>query len=154
MTKTVWKVRKGVWAGITPSGKRFMASSKSEALLKAGKKRRFNIRNTPKKKSGGRKMARRRRFRRIRRRARSFGVRGIFKWLRIGSLVAPALHQALKKGISNEQKLDGALAMYTGYSIGKGDFKWERLKKGWTPYIATYLITKVVEKIGGIIRRL
>ena len=67
------------------------------------------------------------------------------------ALFAPAIGRALGPGTA-ESKIDGIVADYTGYAMGQGDWNWERLKRGWMPYIATSAITKVIPAINKLIR--
>lgn len=89
-----------------------------------------------------------------RRRGRSFlSTSSLFKYVRIGAFVAPAIG-GLTANAPWEDKWQGTLAMYTGYHPRYGDFRWDRLMQGWTPFVAATLITFGAQKLGGLIRKL
>lgn len=109
-------------------------------------------------KSPVRPMAKRRYFGRFRRCRRSGGtsiVQTGFKIIRITSLFAPALATIIeRKDEGPSAILSGIVHKYTGYNMGTGAFEWNMLAQGWTPYVATLLITKGVQKLGGVIRKI
>lgn len=76
-----------------------------------------------------------------------------FKWIRIGALAAPAA-SIIVAPISNQEKIDRAIAWYTGFYPPTGEWKLEHLAKGWLPYIGAILTTYGIPKIASIIRRL
>ena len=83
--------------------------------------------------------------------------RTIFKWIRVGALVAPGVGMgvnAAKKGWGAEGVIDQVLQCYTGYSFihRKFDMKW--LVTGWGPFLAATLATYGIPKIAGILRKL
>ena len=130
---------------VLASGKyRFVKNTKSSSPKKAKKstKRR--------RKRGGGGMARRRK-------RRSGGGKSItqqaFKWIRMGALVAPAISDVIR-GSTPQEKLTFAIESYTGYNMERGDWNWEHLARGWTPYLAAILATHGIPKISSIIRRL
>lgn len=88
-----------------------------------------------------------------RRRASFFNQRTIFKFLRIGALVAPAAIRAMEAG-TPEAKVKRGLQDYTGLNMTTGVWKVDDLKRGWTPFVATTLITVGIGKLVGILRRL
>ena len=77
----------------------------------------------------------------------------VFKWLRIGALVAPAVNDILR-GTTPQQKAVFVIESYSGYNIDKAQWKWEWMARGWLPFLATSLATYGIPKLMGIIRRL
>ena len=77
----------------------------------------------------------------------------VFKWLRVGALVAPAINDVLR-GQTTQQKAVFVIESYSGYNIDKGQWKWEWMARGWTPFLLTSLATYGIPKLMGIIRRL
>lgn len=105
------------------------------------------------------KVRRKRRVARRRRRRRGgFSIqRTLFKFIRIAPLIAvPAFDYTKRSGTPLEK---GAKAIL-GFA-GLADhhrpimqFSWKRLATYWTPFIIVNLMTTLVPKINGIIRRL
>jgi len=77
----------------------------------------------------------------------------VFKWIRIGALVAPGVYAAMQGGTWQE-RLSYALAKYTGYEAWNGQFNAGQLVEGYGPFLAATLATYGIPKIAGIIRRL
>ena len=77
----------------------------------------------------------------------------IMKFARIGALVAPAAAVALSAQTPSNKVAEG-IRWYTGFNIHNGTWSWQNLLRGWTPYVATSLITHGISKLSGIIRRL
>ena len=100
-------------------------------------------------------MVKRRRY--SRRRKRGGGgksaTRGIFKLLRIGSLLAPAAYVVMTHS-DNKSRIDGIALRYTGFSTTSGGWHPHFLKEGWGPFIVTSALTYLAPKINGFIRRL
>ena len=81
----------------------------------------------------------------------------VFKWIRVGALVAPgviAAKRGLDSGWGIEGAIDQVLQTYTGYSVINNTYSFDELKKGWAPYIASILTTVGIPKVAAIIRRL
>ena len=103
----------------------------------------------PSRRRGGRKtMARRKK-----RRGGKSIAQTAFKWIRIGSLAAPAISRLLDSTAPKE-KAERIFEDYSGFNVHEGNFKLERLARGWTPYIMTCLATYGIPKLVSIIRRL
>ena len=79
--------------------------------------------------------------------------RTVFKWLRVGALVAPAVNDLLR-GATPQQKAVFVIESYSGYNIDKGQFDIRWLARGWAPFLLTSLATYGIPKLMGIIRRL
>ena len=79
--------------------------------------------------------------------------RTVFKWLRVGALVAPAVNDFLR-GATPQQKAVFIIESYSGYNIDKGEFDARWLARGWMPFLLTSLATYGIPKLMGIIRRL
>ena len=77
----------------------------------------------------------------------------VMKWTRVASLLLPGIGYATMK-LSTPEKVRHIGLVYTGWDNREHRFKPEWLLKGWTPYIATSLVTHLVQKMTGIIRRL
>ena len=99
-----------------------------------------------------------RRTRKVTRKKRRRGGKSlqqqVFKWLRIGSLVAPAVGEGLRWKNQPEEIAPQILKLYSGYYYPRGEFSFTWLAQGWLPFVATTLMTAIVPKISGIIRRL
>lgn len=80
--------------------------------------------------------------------------RTVFKWLRVGSLLAPGAACFLEPGRDMRYKAIAALQLYTGYNLFTGTWSAEPLAKGWAPFIVTSILTAIVPKITSIIRRI
>lgn len=85
---------------------------------------------------------------------RGFSVQTMFKFVRLGALLAPAAARALESGRSGEYKLKAGLMDYTGFNLNTGEWKFEAMARGWMPYLATTAITHGISKLVGIIRGL
>lgn len=76
-----------------------------------------------------------------------------FKWLRVGALVAPAVHEVLSYP-GDPNVINTVMEMYTGYNPKDGTFDVQRLARGWGGYLMASLATYGIPKLTGIIRRL
>ena len=75
------------------------------------------------------------------------------KFIRIGALMTPAIAAATEPGdIGHKFRL--GMRLYTGYSIKEKKFRFSDLAAGWTPYLMSVLVTRGIQKISGILRRL
>jgi len=72
----------------------------------------------------------------------------IFKFIRLGALIAPAYNTARTHGIV------GAFTDFAGYNEITQSFDMNTLKKAWMPFLMATLVTYGVQKLGGIIRRI
>jgi len=79
--------------------------------------------------------------------------RTIFKWMRIGAIVAPGAAIAMKK-VSPEAKIEQAVEAYFGYNIPQQKMVWSSLLRGWGPFLAATLVTYGLPKLAGILRRI
>ena len=143
-------VRKGLPASYI---KKWGVSKRAWREYKKGKKK--NPSRTRKKaktrRKGGYKMARRKK----RRRGGKSITQQVFKWIRVGALVAPGVGQAIRwKDSGGEIMASQVVRVYTGYDWVSGQWKWEWLTEGWMPYLGSILATKGIQKLSGIIRRL
>lgn len=77
----------------------------------------------------------------------------IKSWIRKIALVAPAAGRALGPG-TIQQKVNGAIADYTGYAMWDGSWSWQRLLRGWTPYVASIAVTEGVDLVKRLMRSL
>lgn len=73
----------------------------------------------------------------------------IFKFLRLGSLIAPGIGE-----YNRTKKIDEAFMAYSGWVPGYNRFDKATFLRMWTPFIMTNLITFGVQKLNGIIRGL
>jgi hypothetical protein len=130
--------------------KKYGISKKAWSIFKRRRKSPSRTRKaSPSRRRGGRKtMARRKK-----RRGGKSITQQAFKWIRVGALVAPAVSRALDSTAPKE-KIERIFEDYTGYNVNDRTFKWESLARGWMPYVASVLVTKGVQKISGILRRL
>ena len=80
-------------------------------------------------------------------------TRTAFKLVRIAALAAPAIYTATQS-IPAEQKVNQILNDYTGYNMAAGNWKAERLLRGWGGYLGACLTTYGIPKLIGIIRKL
>lgn len=86
--------------------------------------------------------------------ARGFNTQSIFKFVRIGALVLPAAHQIMSHPGDTKGALNGISQDYFGVDLNTGLFKWDRLARGWMPFIGAMVTTWGIPKIGSILRRL
>jgi len=114
--------------------------SKRAGKPKAATKRKSTAKRSTSK-GGNRSMAKR----------SGFNTQKIFKLVNTVSLVAPAAMRAMGPG-TPQQKVAYAISDYTGFDITGGNFKLERLARGWGPYVATKLITAAVPKITSFVK--
>jgi len=75
----------------------------------------------------------------------------LFKTLRIGSLIAPAVFRALEPR-SGADKLKHAAMDYSGFNFYTGAWEPHRMLNGWGPYAGTCAATYLIPKINGLIR--
>ena len=80
-----------------------------------------------------------------------FSTQKIFKYIRIGALGLPAA-QTIMSTASVPQKINQLKSDYFGVDA-TGTFSWNRLAKGWTPFVAASLVTIGVPKLISMIRR-
>jgi len=78
----------------------------------------------------------------------------VFKWLRIGALVAPAAYTAIQHKDDLGHAIEHGLYRYTGWSGDRQRFEWQGLLEGWGPFLGACLATYGIPKLIGIIRRL
>lgn len=83
-----------------------------------------------------------------------FSTQKLFKFVRIGALVAPVVIIATTPGLSIAQKIERGLTQYTGYHFGTKEWKWENMIPGWAPFVGASLATVGIPKIISFIRRL
>jgi len=135
VTKKAWQV----YRGKLRRGKRKPRSRVSNPKTK---RRKRNLARRKKRRGGGKSLQQQ-----------------VFKWLRIGALVAPGAVVAVGPG-TPKGKVNAAMELYTGVNIiesiegYKFAFHPEKLAAGWGPYLLTVLTTYGIPKIAGIIRRL
>jgi len=129
--------------------KKYGISKKAWRVFRGRKKKPRSRVSNPKTKRRTRNLARRKK----RRRGGKSLQTTIFKWLRIGALVAPGA-VAVIKGNTLEEKLTYPLAKYTGYEAWNQKFNLMQLVEGYGPFLATTLVTALIPKIVGIIRRI
>ena len=145
-----WGISKLAW-------KKFRAGALTKGIRTRTKAIKRRIRRTrrsrnPARKRGVRRMVRR--YRRKRRRGGKSMTRTVFKLIRLGALATPALGVAMDKTHSPQWKLDYGVSIYTGFSMLDGKMHWDRLLRGWGPYIGACLTTYGIPKLANIIRRL
>lgn len=110
---------------------------------------------TTKKSSAGKKRSVRKMVRRKKSRRRSFfSTASIFKYLRIGALIAPGAYIFSKTSGTGMQKLSTALQAYAGIKSTTGKFDGAILAQAWIPFLMSNLVTLGIGKLNGIIRRL
>ena len=66
-------------------------------------------------------------------------------------LVAPAIGIAMGTG-TPQDKINAAIAVYTGYDIAAKNFDPSRLLQGWGGFIGANLMTRAVPAINKLIR--
>lgn len=145
MTKKYWKMKSGVYAGITPRGKRFMGKMTSEAARKkaGGTPSTSKTRKGSSSKKGVKgKMAKKRR------RSSGFSISTAFKLIRLGAIAYPGV-----KAYLDTKNVANALGIYAGIGYD-GAFKTKNLLTAWKPYLASILTTHGISKLSGMIRRL
>lgn len=86
------------------------------------------------------------------RKAGFINTRSIFKYARVGALLAPAAFDIIKE--PNQNGIGNMIYHYTGYNVNDGSWQWQGLLTGWTPFIATTAITAGVQKATAMIKRL
>jgi hypothetical protein len=77
----------------------------------------------------------------------------VFKWVRVGALVAPAVSEVLRYP-GDPNVVNTIMESYTGYNMVNGTWNIEALKRGWLPYLGACLATYGIPKISSILRRL
>ena len=144
-----WGISKLAWkkfrAGALTKGIR----TRTRAIKRRIKRSRRKARHNPRKKV--RRMVRRRGRRR---RGGKSMTRTAFKLIRLGALVANPIRIAMIPNVDPSTKITWAFQDYTGYNIQDGSFKFERMARGWGPYLMACLATYGIPKLVSIIRRL
>ena len=107
---------------------------------------------TRRKKSNPKRRVRRTGRRKKRRGGKSL-QRTVFKWLRIGALLAPAAAKAVQP-IPMEKKVWHFMYDYTGFDIDTGSWDIKRMAVGWGPFLGACLATYGIPKLMGILRRI
>lgn len=80
-------------------------------------------------------------------------MQSLFKWIRLGSIVAPGLGRYAEIRGSPMFKIEGAIKSYAGIRTDN-IFDGELLMRMWTPLLATTLVTYGIPKIAGILRKM
>jgi hypothetical protein len=80
-----------------------------------------------------------------------FNTQKLFKVVRMASLAAPAVAQALTPN-TPYIKAANILLRYTGFDMTDGQFKPKYLVEGYGPFVATSAITALVPKVTSLIR--
>lgn len=75
------------------------------------------------------------------------------KFVRIGALLGPGAF-AMMQNVSNTRKITLALRYYTGFDIESGIYRFEDLATGWLPYLSSVMVTRGIQKVSGILRRI
>jgi hypothetical protein len=135
--------------------KKYGISKKAWRVFRGRNKRPRSRVSNPKKKRRTRRL--------VRRKKRRGGGKSlqttVFKWLRIGALVAPAAVVAAQS-MKLDQKLNEIFRLYTGVNVKHSmasnalQFDGSRLAMGWLPFLTATLTTYGIPKIAGIIRRI
>jgi hypothetical protein len=135
--------------------KKYGISKKAWAVFRGrrkGKTRSTRSRRASSSKRSVRKTARR--YYRKKRRGRGKSIlQTAYKLIPVAALAAPAISDFMSQP-TTEGKVEKIIAHYTGYSIQKRDFRFERMVEGWSPFVASVLIIKGVQKIRGILNRI
>jgi len=76
----------------------------------------------------------------------------VFKWLRIGMLVAPAARN-LARPVSMEKKVWHMAYDYGGFDFDTGTWDIKRMAVGWGPFLGACLATYGIPKLVGLIRK-
>jgi len=81
-----------------------------------------------------------------------------FKFIRLGSLLAPGLHTfgEAQAHYGGDMVMAGAsaLAGYGGWDTAQGKFRPELFAKHWLPFLGSVAATYGIPKLVGIIRRI
>ena len=133
--------------------------AKSDAFKAAWRKFRGKKKGTKRagktsRKSNPKKRGRRKMGRRKKRRGGKSMTRTAFKLIRLGALVANPIRIAMIPNVDPSTKITWAFQDYTGYNIQDGSFKFERMARGWGPYLMACAATYGIPKLVSIIRRL
>lgn len=131
--------------------KKYGISKKAWSVYKGTKRKSYKPKQTSITRS--KPMARRRYTRKRYSRKSFFSTQSLFKFIRIGALVAPGV-QAAMSTTDNKLRVSRVIQRYTGYDIANNKFDWTYLGWGWMPYLASILATKGISKLSGILRRL
>lgn len=110
-------------------------TSKSSKSTKTSKKRTSNKRSV---KRTGKK---------------GFNVQSLFKWIRLGAVVAPGIGRYEEIQGSPAFKAVGAIKSYAGIRTDN-IFDAGLLGRMWIPFLATTAVTYGIPKLAGIIRKL
>jgi len=81
-----------------------------------------------------------------------FNTQKIFKYVRYGALALPAVSRLLTNA-TPQIKLTQIAMDYTGFNMLTGDWKMERLARGWMPYLGAVATTYGIPKLVGLLRR-
>lgn len=87
------------------------------------------------------------------RRSSGFNSQKLMKIVRMAALGAPAIAAVSQYGFTKDAAIT-AIKGYTGINPNNGQFDAPALIAGWTPYLASILITNGIPKISGILRGL
>lgn len=82
----------------------------------------------------------------------SFNMSKIYSLGRKVALVVPLIGRAIGPG-TPASKIDGAVADYTGYAMGQGNWDWRRMQRGWMPFLGVSVVTRgIIPFINKLIR--
>lgn len=143
------KALKGKMAGKTKAQRKAIFKAAARGWNKG--KPRSTSRSKPKSASSRRSSSTPRRVNRMG--TNTFNTQKLFSLLRKASLIAPAAGVVMSSA-SPQTKVVQGIELYTGYNIETGMFHFEALKRGWTPYVVTSLVTHGIPKLIGLMKGL
>lgn len=84
----------------------------------------------------------------------SFNMNKIYSLANKVAFIAPYASIALDPHITPAHKVERGIAYLTGFIMSTGEWSFDHLKRGWTPYVATKIMTSVVPKITSFVKGL
>lgn len=82
-----------------------------------------------------------------------FNTQKMLKYVRLAALGAPAIAGIAQYGFTKEAAVE-AIKGYTGVNLNTGGFDMQALIKGYTPFLASTVLTYGIPKVAGILRGL
>lgn len=133
-----WGVSKKAWREYRKVHAKKKSSTRKKKTSRAKSSRKRSVRKTARKRSNPRK--------------RSFSINTVFKYIRLGALIAPAYGRYAGYG-GGTRGFQAALGGFAGVQPD-GSFSGAMFKASWLPYLLACLATHGIGKLNGIIRDL
>jgi len=84
----------------------------------------------------------------------SFNMSKIYSLANKVAFVAPYAAIAMNPSMTPAQKVKEGVYYLSGFDMGTGQWHFDGIKKGWTPYVVTKIVTSIVPRLTSFFRGL